>query len=117
MIRAGAMRHRVRLLVQATQQDATGQPVNTWNIFAQRRAAFDRTPGREVFASAQREARVPVILRLRWLDGVTEGMRVVFTCGCCSGRGVHDVKSAIDPAGLREELLIAAEEHPEEAPP
>lgn len=115
MVRAGDMRHRVRLEVQATQQDAAGQPVIIWNIFAERRAAIDRTPGREVFASAQRAARVPVILRLRWLEGVTEGMRLVFTCGCCADRGPHDVKSAIDQAGLREELLVTAEEHPEEA--
>lgn len=115
MVRAGDMRHRVRLEVQTTQQDAAGQPVNTWNIFAERRAAIDRTPGREVFAAAQRDARVPVILRLRYLEGVTAGMRLVFTCGCCSGRGVHDVKSAPDPTGLREELLITAEEHPEES--
>lgn len=116
MVRAGAMRHRVELQVRSTIQDTAGETQTVWNVFAKRRAAIQRTPGAEVFTSAQRGARVPVILHLRWLDGVTESMRLVFTCPCCVARGVHDIKSAIDPSnGLKEELLITAEEHPEEA--
>jgi head-tail adaptor len=110
------MRHLVRLEVRSTVKDAAGEAVEVWNVFAQRRAALQRTPGREVFASAERQSRVPVILRLRWLEGVTDAMRLVFRCGCCQDRGVHDVKSPIDPTGLREELLITAEEHAEETP-
>lgn len=110
MVRAGDMRHVVELQVRSTVKDAAGEAQNTWNVFARRRAAIMRTPGREVFASAQRDGRVPVIIRLRWLDGVTDAMRLVFRCNCCAGRGVHDVKSAIDEAGLNEELVITAEE-------
>lgn len=116
MVREGDMRHQVELQVRTTIQDAAGEQTNTWNLFAKRRAAIQRTPGQEVFASAQRGARVPVIIRIRWLAGVTDAMRLIFRCACCADRGVHDVKSAIDPPGLREELVITAEEHPEEAP-
>jgi len=110
------MRHQVQLQVRSTVQDPAGEPIHAWNIFATRRAAIQRTPGQEIFASAQREGRVPVVLKLRWLDGVTDAMRLIFLCRCCSGRGVHDIKSPIDPDGRREELLITAEEHVEASP-
>jgi head-tail adaptor len=116
VINAGAMRHQVELQVRSTVQDAAGERADVWNVFAQRRAALMRTPGQEVFAAAQRAGRVPVVIRMRWLAGVTDAMRLVFRCGCCAGRGVHDVKSAIDEAGRNEELVVTAEEHPEEAP-
>lgn len=109
------MRHQVELQVRTTVQDGAGEPSNTWNLFAKRRAAIQRTPGEEVFASAQRGARVPVIIRIRWLAGVTNAMRLIFRCACCADRGVHDVK-VTDPTGLREELLITAEEHVEQSP-
>lgn len=116
MVRSGEMRHVVELQVRSTVQDAAGERAHTWNIFAKRRAAIMRTPGQEVFASAQRAARVPVVIRMRWLAGVTDAMRLVFRCGCCAARGVHDVKSAIAEEGRNEELVVTAEEHPEESP-
>lgn len=116
MVREGDMRHQVELQVRTTVQDGAGEQSPVWNVFQKRRAAIQRTPGGEVFASAQRGARVPVILRLRWLEGVTTAMRLLFKCNCCLDRGVHDVKSAVDPSGLREELVITAEEHVEQSP-
>lgn len=116
MVRSGDMRHVVELQVRSTVQDAAGERANVWNVFTKRRAAIMRTPGNEVFASAQRAGRVPVVVKMRWLAGVTTSMRLLFRCGCCSGKGVHEVKSAIDEAGRNEELVVTAEEHPEEAP-
>ena len=109
-MRAGDMRHSVRLELRTTLQDAAGEPLTTWNLFAERRAAVERSPGREVWASAQRSARVPTIFRLRYLDGVTPAMRLLF-----DGK-VYDILSAIDQAGRGEELLITAEEHVEASP-
>lgn len=110
MVRAGPMRHRVTLEVRSTVQDTAGQQVQVWNVFARPRAALDRTLGKEIFASAQRAGRVPVVFRLRWLEGVTTAMRLIF-----DGK-VHDIVSAVDQAGLKEEMVITAEEHSEETP-
>ena len=107
-MRAGDMRHQVRLEERTTLQDAAGEPQLTWNLVAERRASIERSPGREVWASAQRSGRVPTVFRLRYLDGVTPAMRLIF-----DGK-VYDILSAIDQAGRGEELLITAEEHVEE---
>ncbi len=104
MVDAGAMRHQVRIEQRSTTQDAAGEPVNTWTLFAERRAELVRAPGREIWASAQRNGRVPVVFRLRYLAGVLPQMRLVF-----DGR-THNILSAVDQAGREEELVIAAEE-------
>lgn len=109
MMRAGPMRHRVTIQERSAAVDAAGQPLNTWTTFASRWAAIERTPGNEVFASAQRNGRVPVVFRLRYLSGVMPSMRLVF------GTKVHNILSAIDQAGMGEELLITCEELVEES--
>ncbi len=109
MIQAGAMRHSVRLEQRSTSVDAAGEQVNTWAEFATRRCSVMRAPGGEVFASAQRNERVPVTLELRWLDGVTGAMRAVF-----AGK-IHDVASVVDPDGLGERLVLTLIEHQESA--
>jgi SPP1 family predicted phage head-tail adaptor len=104
MIRAGELRHQVEILVRTSAQDSSGQPLDTWTVFATRMASLRRAPGREVFASAERNGRVPVVFDLRFLDGVTPAMRVRF-----NGK-VHNIQSAFDPDGRRAELVITAEE-------
>lgn len=110
MVRAGEMRHSVRLEQRTTQQDAAGQQEATWLLFAERRAAIQRTPGSEVFASGARNARVPTVFRLRYLAGVTPAMRLVH-----AGK-VFNILSAIDQGGRGEELIITSEELVEAAP-
>lgn len=110
-MQAGPMRHQVQLQARTMVQDSAGQQQEVWNVFATKRAAVQRTPGAEVYASAQRGGRVPVIFRLRRLDGVLPGMRLIF-----EGK-VHDIISAIPQGqGLKEELLITAEELVEATP-
>lgn len=104
MLRAGQMRHQIRIEARSTIQDTSGEQHQSWTEFATRRAAVERARGSEVWASAQRSGRVPVVFHLRWLDGVTAGMRVVF-----EGR-VHNILSAVDQEGLGEELVLTTEE-------
>jgi len=109
------MRHVVQLEVRATTQDASGEPLHTWTPFARKRAAIERTPGREVWASQERQGRVPTTFRLRYLDGVVPAMRLVL--GVPPTAKVFNVLSAIDPTGMRAELVITAEELVEEPSP
>lgn len=53
---------------------------------------------------------MPTVFRLRWRDGVLPAMRLV------SGDRVFNIVSAIDPDGMRAELVITAEELVEETP-
>ncbi len=104
MIRLGPMRFQVVIQQRSTTQDAAGEPINTWSTFATRRAAVQRTPGNELVGSDTRNGRVPTVFRLRWLDGVVPGMRVLFDSR------LFNILSAVDQAELGEELILTTEE-------
>jgi len=111
MVHAGKMRHQITIEVRSQVQDAAGEPQNVWNVFATVRAEELYTPGREIWASAQRAARVPAIFKIRYLEGVTPAMRLIF-----NGR-VHNILSAIDPDnGRKLEMVLTTEEWVEETP-
>lgn len=109
-MRPGPMRHRVLLQQRVTGVDAAGGALNTWEKFAIRWASMDRAAGSEVWNSAQRSGRVPAVFRLRYLEGVTPAMRLVF-----DGR-TYNILSVVDQEGIRTELVITAEELVGEAP-
>lgn len=104
MMFAGPMRHVILIEQQSSQLDGYGQQVLVWTTFLQCRAAVARVPGREVFEAAHRAARVPVLFRIRWRDGVAPKMRVTY-----DGRR-HNITSVSDPDGLKEQLVLATEE-------
>lgn len=103
-IRAGELDTRISIEARSTTQDATGEPDTTWDVFAERWASIERTPGSELWGSAQRNGRVPTIFRLRCLAGVMPAMRVV-----AQGR-VFDVKSVVRPSGRSGEMLLVTDE-------
>jgi head-tail adaptor len=109
-IRAGELRHRIRIEQRSAAQDAAGEPELAWALVAERWASLERTPGSEVWASAQRNGRVPVVFRLRHLAGVVPAMRVVH-----AGR-VFDIRSVVSPRGVADELLLVTDEIVEVAP-
>ena len=104
------MRHRVTIQRRATGVDAAGGVRDAWEDVATRYASMDRASGSEVWASAQRGGRVPVVFRLRYLAEVVPAMRLLF-----DGR-THNILSAVDQEGRKAELVITAEELVEEAP-
>jgi len=110
-INPGAMREQLTLQKRSTQQGPSGEPLLQWTVFAVVRAEVLRMPGKEIFAAAERNARVPTSFKLRWLDGVLPEMRAVDL-----HLRVYNIKSAIDPTGRREELLVTCEELVEESP-
>ncbi len=109
------MREVVRIDRRSTTQDAAGEPLLSWTPFTPPlRAAIERTPGREVWSSSERQGRIPTVFKLRYLDGVLPEMRLVLRA--VAGEKVFNILSAIDPDGMRAELVIAAEELVEEVP-
>lgn len=104
----GALRHQVRIQQRSPVQDGAGEQSGDWVEFATRRAAVDRKPGGEVFASGQRQGRTPTTFTLRWLAGVLPQMRLLH-----EGK-VYNIDSADDPNGTRAELVITATELVEE---
>jgi SPP1 family predicted phage head-tail adaptor len=104
VIYAGKLRFTLTIEEPSTQRDDAGQPLDEWTTFATRRGAIDRKPGAELVAAAARIAKVPTFFRLRYLGGVVPGMRLR------EGARTYDVKSAVDPDGLKRELVIIADE-------
>lgn len=113
MMRAGPMRHQIQLQLRSTVQDAAGEPSNVWTLFSMQRASVERSPGKEIWASAQRNGRVPTLFRIRYLANVTTDMRLVHLC---CGSKVHNILSAVDQEGRKEELLLTTEELSGETP-
>lgn len=105
----GYMRAQVTIEQRSSVQDAAGEPALSWLFFLSRRAEIVRTPGHEVFSEG-RNARVPTVFKLRYVDGVKPQMRLL-----CRGK-VYDILSAVDPDGHRAELLVTTEELVEESP-
>jgi len=114
MVRAGDMRHLVRLEARSTVQDSVGEQLDSWTLVCERRAAIQRTPGTETFGAQARQGRVPTVFRLRYPVDVSPPvgpeMRLIH-----DGR-VYDVVGAVDQAGRKEELVIIAEERLGETP-
>ena len=105
----GEMRHVVRIEQRSTAQSSSGDPLLSWSPFAsRRRAAIMATPGREFFASAERQGRIPTVFQLRYLAGVTPAMRLIRERDGVDV--VYKILSAIDPDQLRVELVITCEE-------
>lgn len=110
-IRAGELDTRIRIEQRSTAQDAAGEPAAAWTEVATRWASIERTPGSEVWASAQRNGRVPTVFRLRYLAGVVPSMRVVL-----GETRVYDIRSVVRPSGRAPDMLLVTDELVEATP-
>lgn len=96
----GKMRHRLIIERPSEVQGPSGQPIDAWVLFAERWAQVEAFHGLESDAPQQLVARVHTIWRVRFLAGVDPTMRVRH------GDKVYDILAAVDPNGLRVELVL-----------
>jgi head-tail adaptor len=113
MMRAGDMRHIVRVQRLSGATNAEGEHIPNWVTVVERRASMRRASGTEVFSSDQRQGRVPTEFRLRYTPGILPKMRLALISD--SPSRVYEILSAVDVDGRRETLLITAEERVEES--
>lgn len=102
MIKSGRLRDRVRIEKRSTSQDEAGEPLATWTLVAERWVEIVQAKGREIFASAQRQGRIPTVIRLRQIDGVVPSMRVRW------GSRLFNITSVYSPA--KGETLLECDE-------
>jgi SPP1 family predicted phage head-tail adaptor len=107
-IRAGKLRHQITIERRVLTQDSTGDPLQTWEVFARRRASVEPLVGNEFFISKARAARVPTKFRLRYLDGVLPNMRILWEIN--STVKVFNITDVTIVHGIQHEMLIIAEE-------
>ena len=81
-IQPGDLRHKIEIQSRTTDQDALGQPVETWETFITTQAAIATTTGKELYALSQITAQVSHTITMRWSFNPTQiipGMRVKFS--------------------------------------
>jgi SPP1 family predicted phage head-tail adaptor len=75
-MRAGTLRTPLTIQQQAVTQDAIGQPLTTWTTFAEVWGDLRYKSGAEVIRADAESSAVKCSIRIRYLAGVTAGMRV-----------------------------------------
>lgn len=99
-MRAGQLRHTITI----QQRDKTvvrGAQSSTWNdVYAGVAASVQPLRGREVLISRQEHADLTHRVMLRYLDGITPKMRVVY------GARILEIQSAINAGERNAELEL-----------
>jgi SPP1 family predicted phage head-tail adaptor len=103
-MRISDLRHRITLQQKTTTRDAEGNVRETWADVATVWAAFEPIRGREYFQAASVNAENTVRFRIRYRQGVTPTMRVVY------GGRVFDIKSVIDVNERHLEIELMCQE-------
>lgn len=73
----GTLRHRITIQSATTAEDEFGQPIESWATFAEAWASVEQLTGREYFQAQQTQAETMFRVRIRYLSGVEQTMRVI----------------------------------------
>jgi SPP1 family predicted phage head-tail adaptor len=97
---AGRLRDRVTIEQPGTVRSASGAAAPAWSAFATVYAPIRPLTMRERVSGAQLAPEVDTEIEIRFLDGVTAGMRVV------AGTEVYGIDGAVDPERKRARLVL-----------
>ena len=78
MSNAGSLRERVTVQQASESRNALGETVLSWATFAERWASVEGVSSRESLAYGQQQISVSHRVRLRYLAGLTQSMRIVW---------------------------------------
>jgi SPP1 family predicted phage head-tail adaptor len=99
-VAAGRLEQRVTLQQRVAGVNALGQASNSWASMLDVWAAVEPLRGREFFAAGQTQSEVTTRITIRWRQGVTSAMRVVW-------RGQpFDIIAVVEPEGQRQTLEL-----------
>lgn len=101
-MRAGDLRHAITIEAATATQNSFGEPVQSWEPFAQAWASREELSGRESFVADQKKHDVLTRFVTRFLPGITPQMRLR------SGEDLYEIVSATDEEGRRRTLIILA---------
>lgn len=93
-------RHKIDFLQRQQGRDDYGEPIDTWEPFKEGIwASKDPLLGNEYFNALTANTKVEVKFNMRYVDGVTNEMRIKH------GNETYEILSAINVKGLNRELL------------
>jgi SPP1 family predicted phage head-tail adaptor len=95
-------RHKIDFLRRAKGRDEYGEPIDTWEPVEGKTgiwASMEPLLGNEFFAALTTDTKVEVKFNMRYIDGITNDMRIRH------GNDIYEILSVVNVKGLNRELL------------
>lgn len=93
-------RHKIDFISRVGGKDEYGEPLGTWEVFKDGVwASKDPLLGNEYFTSLTADTKVEVKFNMRFIEGITNDMRIKH------GSEVYEILSAVNVKSLNRELL------------
>ena len=89
MIAAGQLKHRIRIEQRSPAQDAIGQPVVAWSLFAAVWANIRHPSGLQAIKASADVSTTAASIRIRYRAGIDASQRVVH------GADSYDIKAVL----------------------
>lgn len=108
-MQSGRLRHRVKIQKRLTPQNEVGEAEIRFVDWENAWASVEPLTGRELFAAQQIQSQVNTRIRIRFLAGVTELMRVVHTVDIANDIiETYDIEAVLQDSrsGRREMQLL-----------
>lgn len=77
-MQAGRLRHRVSIQQRVEARNGYGELITTWSTLATVWGSVEPIRGREFFEAEQVQSEISTRVRIRYYDGITAQMRVLF---------------------------------------
>jgi len=103
MILPGRLRERVTVQQATESRNSLGETLLTWSTYAERWASVEGVSAREVLAAGQMDVTVTHRVRMRYVDGMTQNMRLLWRSRTL------DIVSLLEHANRSEHELICQE--------
>ncbi|MDD5359488.1 MAG: phage head closure protein [Sulfurovaceae bacterium] len=103
-MRVGPLNRFITIEQSQQTRDGAGGFINTWSEFTKAWAAINPVSGSSKYVSAERHSEATHQITIRWLDGVTPKMRVVY------GTRIFEILSAPNIAERNKQIIIIAKE-------
>jgi len=103
-LKAGALRHKVRIESGKDVQDSTGNFTRTWSTFATVRASIEPLSGKEFLQAHSINEQLTVRIRLRYLSGMDTDKRIVDT----ATNDIYDILAIVNVDRRNREIEIMA---------
>lgn len=98
-MRAGLLREQITIEQRSTTPDAIGQPTESWSTVATVWANIRHISGLEAIKAGATTAVVKASIRIRYLDSLNAGMRVVH------GTTVYQIESVLPAPPIHVDLV------------
>lgn len=103
MIRAGELNQRVTIQAATESRNALGETTLSWSDYTTRWASVEGISSRESLFNGRQETNITHRVRLRWVDGLTQKMRIIWR-----GRTL-EITSLLEHNNRSEHELICSE--------